>query len=246
MLIGNVLSHAEDTPVPDERHAAGGELYRQGESCEHTYVLEEGWVALSVVLDDGSCQILDFALPGTLLALPAGCGSMYHTARCLTDVRVTIYPQTVIDRYMLSTPQLAHDLWQMTACDAARAHDHLVNLSLRGANERITHLLLELFVRVHGRLPRKPGETTWLPLTQTNIGEATGLTNVHVSRMLHTLREEGVLLFGNRELEILDPAAMIALAGIDPGHRLESHDDRDETMDLPAGWKRASSAGYVG
>ena len=43
------------------------DLYRQGEVCSRYFIVLNGWIALSVLLDDGSCQILDFALPGAVL-----------------------------------------------------------------------------------------------------------------------------------------------------------------------------------
>lgn len=46
---------------------AGTDLYRQGDVCSRYFVVLSGWIALSVLLDDGSCQILDFALPGAVL-----------------------------------------------------------------------------------------------------------------------------------------------------------------------------------
>ena len=41
---------------------SGSDLYRQGDICSTYYVVLSGWIALSALLDDGSCQILDFAL----------------------------------------------------------------------------------------------------------------------------------------------------------------------------------------
>lgn len=95
----------------------------------------------------------------------------------------------------------------MAVLDASQAHDHLVNLGLRGARERIAHLLLELYVRLRGRFPVAAGETVRLPLTQNHIAQAVGLTGVQVSRTLRILREPGIARFVNRDLEILDPAA---------------------------------------
>jgi CRP-like cAMP-binding protein len=42
----------------------GLDLYRQGDICSNYFIVLNGWIALSVLLDDGSCQILDFGAPG--------------------------------------------------------------------------------------------------------------------------------------------------------------------------------------
>ena len=68
---------------------AGSDLYRQGDVCSTYFIVLNGWIALSVLLDDGSCQILDFALPGAVLGFQsAPNAAIYHSARCLSTVRV--------------------------------------------------------------------------------------------------------------------------------------------------------------
>jgi CRP-like cAMP-binding protein len=47
---------------------SGSDLYRQGDICCTYYVVLNGWIGLSVLLHDGSRQILDFALPCAVLA----------------------------------------------------------------------------------------------------------------------------------------------------------------------------------
>jgi CRP-like cAMP-binding protein len=230
---------------------SGSDLYRQGDICSTYYVVLSGWIALSALLDDGSCQILDFALPGAVLGFQSGPGApMYHSARCLSAVRVYAFPRGKLDTIIESNPRLAVLLCGQIAGDAARAHDHLTNLGLRAARERIARLLLEIYVRVRRRLPAEPGEITQLPLSQGHIGQALGLTYVHVCRTLQILREQKIVRFANHRLEIIDPPALIAAAGIEVdvlGHQLHTGrptpvrevaapSDRDPADSLPAGW----------
>jgi CRP/FNR family transcriptional regulator, anaerobic regulatory protein len=68
---------------------AGSDLYRQGDICSTYYIVLNGWIALSVLLEDGSCQIVDFALPGAVLGFQSEAETpMYHSARCLSVTRV--------------------------------------------------------------------------------------------------------------------------------------------------------------
>ena len=101
--------------------------------------------------------------------------------------------------------------------DGLLASDHLIAIGRRDARERVAGLLMELAVRSTGRAAFSAGETLPLPLTQVLIGEATGLTAVHVNRTLRGLREAGVLDFRDRHLTLLDPdrAADIADLGAD-------------------------------
>jgi len=229
---------------------SGSDLYRQGDVCSTYYVVLSGWIALSALLDDGSCQILDFALPGAVLGFQSGAGApMYHSARCLSVVRVYAFPRGKLDTVIESNPRLAVLLCRQIAADEARAHDHLTNLGLRGARERIARLLLEIYVRIRRRLPAEPGEIIQLPLSQGHIGQALGLTYVHVCRTLQILREQKIVRFANHRLEIIDPPALVAAAGIevnalDCQHHVRFPEparahppaERIATGWLPAGW----------
>lgn len=224
----------------------GAHLYLQGDRCSTAFIVLNGWVALSVLLDDGSCQIVDFALPGAVLGSRSALSTvMYHSARCLTLTRVYAIPQQKLQSIIGARPSLAVLLYDQAAANEARSHDHLTNLGLRGSRERIAHLLLELYVRLHGRLPNVAGETIDLPLSQAHIGQALGLTDVHVCRKLRLLREQKIIRLANHKLEIMDPASLIAAAGLqlarserwghpDPTGR--PFVDRDATGSFPAGW----------
>src|SRR3546814_14715698 len=68
------------------------------------------------------------------------------------------------------------------------------------SSDRVARLVLELFVRCRTQWPGNRIEEMYLPLTQEHIGDATGLTFVHVNRILRTLRKEGVVEFHPRRL----------------------------------------------
>ena len=174
---------------------------------------------------------------------------MYHSARCRSVVRVYAFPRGKLDTIIESSPRLAVLLCRQIAADEARAHDHLTNLGLRGARERIARLLLEIYVRVRRRLPAEPGEIIQLPLSQGHIGQALGLTYVHVCRTLQILREQKIVRFANHRFEIIDPPALVAAAGIevdalDCQHHVrfpepaQAHSpaERHAMGWLPAGW----------
>jgi CRP/FNR family transcriptional regulator, anaerobic regulatory protein len=226
--------------------SARSDLYRQGDVCPTYFIVLNGWIALSVLLEDGSCQILDFALPGAVLGFQSGPDApMYHSARCLSAVRVYAFPRCKLDTIIETNPRLAFLLCRQITANEGRAHDHLTNLGLRGARERIAHLLLEIYVRLRRRLPAEPGEIIQLPLSQGHIGQAVGLTYVHVCRTLQILREQKIVGFANHRLEVIDPSALIAAAGIEydmldhPRESIQSSSsssDRDAAGSLPAGW----------
>ncbi len=196
---------------------AGSDLFRQGERGEAIYTLVDGWIALYNLREDGHRQILQFALPGAVLAfVPARETVMNYSAQALTDAVVCIIPHESLGRLLMANPEIGMQLAGIISQDRTLAYDHLFSIGRHSARERVAHLLLGLFIRYRMRWPGHRTEEMPLPLTQEHIGDATGLTNVHVNRVLRDLRREGIAEFHHRWLRILNPDKLVDVAGIDP------------------------------
>ncbi len=55
------------------------------------------------------------------------------------------------------------------------------------------------------------------PLTQEDIGDAVGLTSVHVNRILKEMEREGLIRCQKKHLSILDEEALMEIGQFDPG-----------------------------
>ena len=196
---------------------AGCDLFRVGEKGDAIYSLIAGWVALYNLQEDGRKQILQFALPGAVLAfIPARGAMMHYSAQALTDAVVCVITHEKLERISLDNPEIGMRLAALISQDRSFAYDHLSSIGRCSARERVAYLLLELFIRYRMRWPGHRIEEMHLPLTQEHIGDATGLTNVHVNRVLRDLRNEGIVEFHYRRLQILNPDKLVDVAGIDP------------------------------
>ena len=85
--------------------------------------------------------------------------------------------------------------------------------------------MLELFVRSRAQWPGDGIEEMPLPLTQEQIGDATGLTGVHVNRVLSRLLADGILEFHYHRLTILDPDRLLEIADVSPQSAMSWIDD---------------------
>ncbi|WP_423327490.1 Crp/Fnr family transcriptional regulator [Sphingomonas sp. 4RDLI-65] len=56
------------------------------------------------------------------------------------------------------------------------------------------------------------------PLTQEQFGDATGLTAVHVNRMIKALRDEGVILSSKNKIKISDWPRLAKIADFTRGY----------------------------
>ena len=68
---------------------------------------------------------------------------------------------------------------------------------------RVAHLLCELFLR-YRNVGLVENMTMPFHLTQTHLGDALGLSVVHVNRVMKSLRRDGVIGIASRRLTILD------------------------------------------
>lgn len=196
---------------------AGRDLFQLGEKGEAIYHLVDGWVALYKLFEDGRRQILQFALPGTILAFVPTRGALInYSAQALTNVVVSTISHNSLDRLTKEHPEAGIQLAGLISRGLSLAYDQLCSVGRRPARERVAHLLLELYVRSRMRWPGCRSEEMHLPLSQELIGDATGLTGIHVNRVLRQLRNEGILEFHYRRLCILNPDKLIDVAGIDP------------------------------
>jgi CRP-like cAMP-binding protein len=175
-----------------------------GNHYEYVYVNHDGWLFRYKILHNGSRQIIDFILPGQILGLQAYLfqKSLYSVAT-ITETSLSMIPFEMIDDVFERTPRLGKALFWSAACDAAILAEHLIDAARRSAYERISHLLLELFVRL-----KAAGLTDDMsfdmPLTQELIGDALGLTTVHVNRTMRSLREDKLIAIDGKIVTILD------------------------------------------
>lgn len=196
-----------------QTHPAGAEIHGERSSPPKARFVLTGWAARVRGLSDGRRQIISFALPGDGLGL----WLRPHPLALVSTVAVT--PVTTVDAAplvkALQQPEppagLAEALRISAGMDEALLLDQVVRLGRQTAYERIGHLLLELSDRLtevglahHGDFP--------MPLTQEAMADATGLSIVHVNRILQQLRREKLLDLRSGHARLLDPDRLRSIA----------------------------------
>lgn len=192
---------------------AGDDLFGPDAPSNAIFSLVDGWAFRYILTEDGGRQILDFALPGVVLGLPVAGPAHTFGAQALTDCIACIIPHAVLGPLSQQHPEIGLRLASLISQDRSLAFDHLTSIGRQSARERVAHLLLELFIRCRAQWPGCRTEEMHLPLTQEHIGDATGLTFVHVNRVLRELHQEGIAEFHYRRLRILDPDKLVDVAG---------------------------------
>jgi len=68
----------------------------------------------------------------------------------------------------------------------------VANIGRCEAYERIAHLFCELFMRLKA-IGLNDGNSFQMPITQSELADATGLSTVHVNRTMQDLRASGLI-----------------------------------------------------
>jgi CRP-like cAMP-binding protein len=101
--------------------------------------------------------------------------------------------------------------------DAAVHREWMVSMGRRSSYEQMAHLLCELLLRFRA-VGLAEDNNYPLPATQAELGDAFGLSTVHVNRTLQRLRAEGLVILTERRITIPDPERLMKVAGFDPSY----------------------------
>lgn len=216
-LIGQEEEDVLRASVSDLReHPEGRAIVRTGTTLSHSTLLVEGIVCRYKDLADGQRQIMELHVAGDFVDLHGFLlKQLDHNVGAMTPVRVAMFPHDAIRGITETHPHLGRMLWFSTLLDAAIHREKILSIGRRSALARIAHIFCELLVRL--RIVGLATDTGYaLPLTQADLADVTGLTSVHVNRMLKKLRDEDLLTFRGGMVTICDWERLQRVAEFDP------------------------------
>jgi CRP-like cAMP-binding protein len=212
----------QELVVEREDVPADTDLVSQGEKLREAIVIETGWAIRYRTLDDGRRQIMNFLLPGDLFDL---CAFMLakadHSVGTISNCTINRVPTKAVIDLFERHPRLGSALWMGGLQEEAMLRERVTSLGRRNAEERTAHLLYELWVRL-AAVGERSGRSFELPLTQTELADALGLTSVHVSRTLRRLRKRGLIEVDRRRITILRPSSEDSYGEFSHDHLHES------------------------
>jgi CRP-like cAMP-binding protein len=170
-----------------------GKLVREGAGPKHCSFILSGFAYRDKLVRSGARQITAVMLPGDFVDLPhLFLGIADQGVHAMTDLVAASIETEPLRRLALDHPAVARALWVEASIDAAIDREWIVNVGRREAIVRVAHLICELALRTV-RAGLSGGDSFELPMTQEQIGDACGLTAVHVNRVLRALSEQGLV-----------------------------------------------------
>ena len=201
----------------------GKQLIHEGQTGHKAFVLQAGWACSYKDLPNGKRQVISFPIAGDCVGLRSILlKTADHSFSALTDAVVSPVEGTHIMKCVTEFPRLAAALLWAASRDEAMVVEHLVNIGRRDAIERTAHFFMELAERLN--LVGLATEAEFkCPLSQFVLGDALGLTPIHVNRVLRQLRERDLLTLQKGIARIHDLKGLRKLAGFQGGY-LNSRD----------------------
>jgi CRP-like cAMP-binding protein len=186
----------------------GSYIIREGDRPEHCVTLLSGFAIRHKVTGDGRRQIIAIHMPGELVDLHnLFLETSDHNIQALTRLEAAFVPRSAARELALGSPAVGRALWADTLIDASIFREWVVNVGRRDSLTRIAHLLCEFALRLEAA--GLGGEQGYeMPMTQEQIADCTGLTPVHVNRVLKELGELGLIVRNKRSISIPDWARL--------------------------------------
>jgi len=181
---------------------ADQDIVCDGDRPKACNLLLEGFVCRYKLTAEGKRQIMSFQFPGDIFdAQSLILEEMDHSISAITPCKVALIPHETMLEITETYPRIARALWKDTLVDAAVFREWMTSIGRRSSYQRIAHLMCEVLVRLDV-VGLAHGHTIEWPFTQTEIGDALGLSNVHVNRTLQQLRKAGLITLANSSLAI--------------------------------------------
>ncbi|MDT9600162.1 Crp/Fnr family transcriptional regulator [Sphingosinicella rhizophila] len=200
------LPHSLATMAPNQI------IVREGAQPSSTCLLRSGFAYRHKIVSGGMRQIFSIHMSGDIIDLQNSLlGTADHNVQALTHCDLAFIPSDAVRRIAFDRPTIGRAMWYDTLVDAAIFREWIANVGRRDAKTRMAHLLCEFALRLEAAgLGRHNAYE--LPMTQEQLADCTGLTSVHVNRMLRALDREGLISRTKRSV-IIDDWKKLARAG---------------------------------
>lgn len=187
-------------------------LFRQGDAFSSVFAVRAGALKTFTLSDGGEEQITGFHLPSELVGLSGVDTDQYPvSAQALETTSVCEIPFERLDELSVQLPQLRRQLMRVMSREIRDDQQMMLLLSKKTADERIATFLVNLSARFRAR--GFSANQFRLAMSRNEVGNYLGLAVETVSRVFTRFQQNGLLNAEGKEVQILDPIELCALAG---------------------------------
>lgn len=172
---------------------ADQDIVREGDRPSRCCLVLEGFACMFKMTADGGRQILAFQIAGDIPDLQSlHLTVLDNSLGTVTDCKVGFILHEDLRALCKKHFRLANAFWRETLIDASIFREWMLSIGRRDAYTRIAHLFCEFIVRLRA-VGLAEDHACKFPITQAKIGDALGLSDVHVNRVMQSLRADGLI-----------------------------------------------------
>ena len=195
---------------------ADQDIVSEGDTPSECCLIVEGFACRYTVTAEGKRQIQSFHISGDIPDVQSlHLTVMDHSLGTSVPCKLAFIRHDDLRGLMRNHPRLGDLFWRDTLIDAAVFRQWVVNVGRRPSLTRMAHLLCELLVRLRA-VELVEDHAFDLPVTQGDLADALGISNVHVNRVSQELRKMGLIALQGKTLRVLDWEGLKATGEFDP------------------------------
>lgn len=203
-----VLEAVRQLPVVVRDTEKGRYLAREDEAANSYILLLAGYTCRHKMTFEGARQIVSFQVSGEAVSSASMFLHEFGTStQALCRVKAAYIPAGPFRALVDSSPAIRHALQLMASIEGSIANEWLLNIGQRPGKARVAHLLCEIASRLDAAGLSEAVGYRFL-LTQDQMGDALGLTAIHINRMLKELRDEGLITRTGQQMFMPDREAL--------------------------------------
>ncbi|MBP6018181.1 MAG: fumarate/nitrate reduction transcriptional regulator Fnr [Burkholderiaceae bacterium] len=194
----------------------GSSLFRLGDPTTSLYGIRSGTMKTQIQDAAGQVQITGFLLPGEIIGMDGLLENIHvSNAVALEDSEVCVIPLDDLDNLSQHLPVLQLQFRRLMSKEITRSHQMVMSLGTLRSEQRLAAFLINISQRLS--LLGYSSTEFILRMSREEIGNYLGLTLETISRLFSRFAREGLLHIQQREVSLIDMAALRALAGTDCG-----------------------------
>lgn len=197
----SVLEELEKSPTEINK---GDILFSEGDETSELFIVQKGWLASSTMLMVGERQTLQLHFPGSMVGSASiAFNRAMATVEAVSEVRLCRFPRTSLGDLFGDQPRLSALFYSVAMLEQVDLCDRLKALGRTQGKARLANLLLSIFAQLRVIQGDDLNELK-MPLRQTDMADAIGLTPVYVNRVLSELADDRLIERVGKTIRILD------------------------------------------
>ncbi|MGG6314043.1 Crp/Fnr family transcriptional regulator [Paenibacillus macerans] len=183
-------------------------VFREGDEVEAVYFVVNGLIKTSRTDERGNEQIFSFLKKGDMFPLTGRFDGEASPVTAVTVVETSLLaiPLRSFEHLLASSPGLAFKMMGLMSGKIRELQSKLQNFNQRSVEDRGISLLLQL--AEHFGVEREGEVLVPIPVTHQELASTIGFTRESVSRLLTSLRKEGIVQVNRKGFVVKNPLAL--------------------------------------